>query len=213
MTPSYRQLSKTLYQKGAEAEIYLTEYWGCRAILKVRIKKMYRHPKVDSNIRLERTRNEALNMLRAYKAGVNVPMLYDFSLREYWILMEYIEGKPLREDLNEYNLKKAGEALALMHTANIAHWDYTTANILVNEGKIYVIDFGLSRYTESDLDKAIDIHLMIRSLLSAHPEAENLVDAFWEGYASYGNVELMKEMVRKIEMMGRYVKERRKTVW
>jgi len=199
--------------KGAEADVYLVEYWGCRAVLKVRKPKAYRHKKVDERIRYERTRNEALNLIKALKYGVNVPRVYYFSLKETWVLMEYVNGIPLRNALEERYLELAGEALARLHEVDIAHWDYTTANILVRDDSVVIIDFGLSKYTESLLDKAIDVHLMVRSLFSAHPGAENLVDAFWRGYSKISNVEKVKEYVRKIERMGRYVKERRKTVW
>ena len=202
-----------LIARGAEADVYLIDYWGCKAIMKVRRPKPYRHPKVDIHIREERTRNEARTMLRAFRGGVSVPKLYDVDYRDMKIIMEFIDGKPLYEVLREEYLREAGSLLALLHSLNVAHWDYTTANILVKDDKLYIIDFGLARYTEDDLEKAVDIHLMIRSFLSAHPGKEDWVRAFWEGYAKYGDVNKMKELVRQIELMGRYVKDRRRTVW
>jgi Kae1-associated kinase Bud32 len=127
--------------------------------------------------------------------------------------MEYIGGVLLAKKLEPWALREAGRSLAVLHSVDIAHWDYTTANLLVKDGKLYVIDFGLSHKTRSELDKAVDAHLMIRSFLSAHPGREDLVDEFWRGYAEAGDAERMRELVRQIELMGRYVKERRKTVW
>ncbi len=202
-----------LLAKGAEAEVYLGEYWGCEAIFKVRKPKPYRHPKIDFNIRKERTSNEARTMLKAFEAGVSVPALYDVDFNEMKIVMEYIRGEPLYKVLRREYVREAGSLLAMLHNANIAHWDYTTANVLVSEGRLYIIDFGLARYTEDELDKAIDAHLMIRSFVSAHPERASWVDEFWKGYSEFGDVEKMRELVRQIELMGRYVKERRKTVW
>ena len=199
--------------KGAEAEVYLAEYWGCKAVYKWRKPKPYRHPKVDTRLRYERTKNEARNMLRAYAEGLNVPTLYDVDFNEFYIVMEFIEGTPLAKRLEPWALREAGRALAVLHSVDIAHWDYTTANLLVKENKLYIIDFGLSRKTKVDMEKAIDAHLMIRSFLSAHPGREDLVEEFWKGYAEAGDAEKMRELVRQIELMGRYVKERRKTVW
>ncbi|NPA85572.1 MAG: Kae1-associated serine/threonine protein kinase [Crenarchaeota archaeon] len=193
--------------------MYLTEYWGCKAVLKLRRAKSYRHPKVDLRIRKERTRNEASNMLKAYSEGLGVPALYDVDFNEFYIIMEYIDGRPLAEEPSAWAMREAGRTLASLHSINIAHWDYTTANLLVKERRVYVIDFGLSRRTEDELEKAIDAHLMIRSFLSAHPGKEGLVEEFWKGYSEVGDAERMKELVRQIELMGRYVKERRKTVW
>jgi len=199
--------------KGAEAEVYLAEYWGCKAVYKWRKPKPYRHPRVDARLRYERTRNEARNTLRAYAEGLNVPTLYDVDFNEYYIVMEFIEGVPLAKRLEPWALREAGRALAVLHSIDIAHWDYTTANLLVKDNKLYIIDFGLSRKTKVDMEKAIDAHLMIRSFLSAHPGREDLVEEFWRGYAEAGDAEKMRELVRQIELMGRYVKERRKTVW
>lgn len=202
-----------LIAKGAEAEIYLVEYWDCKAIMKVRMPKPYRHPKIDLYIREERTRNEARTMLRALEGGVSVPKLYDADFSNMKIIMEFIEGKPLYEVLKKEYLREAGSLLAMLHNVNVAHWDYTTANILVKDNKLYIIDFGLARYTEDDMEKAIDIHLMIRSFLSVHPGKDEWVRAFWEGYSKYGDANKMRELVKQIELMGRYVRERRKTVW
>ncbi|ABU81362.1 KEOPS complex kinase/ATPase Bud32 [Ignicoccus hospitalis] len=202
-----------LLAKGAEAEVYLAKYWGCKAVYKVRKPKAYRHPKLDLRLRYERTRNEFNNMLRAYKEGMNVPTPYDVDYNEYSIVMEYIEGTPLSEKVEAWAIEEAGRQLAILHSADIAHWDYTTANLIIKGRKLFIIDFGLSRKTKSDIEKAIDAHLMIRSFLSAHPGREDLVDRFWKGYSEFGEAEKMRELTKQIELLGRYVKERRKTVW
>ncbi len=208
-------LTGRLIARGAEASVYEVEYWGCKAIAKVRETKRYRHPKVDEHLRLERTRNEALNMIRALKKGLPVPKLYNVYLRDATIIMEFVDGIPLREKVSVENIEKVGEVLAELHRINIAHWDYTTSNILVRgrDNEIVVIDFGLSRYTENILDKAVDLHLMIRSLMAVYGQREELIEALWRGYGRVGDIGAMKEAVERIERMGRYVKERRKTVW
>ena len=211
---SYREKSKVL-AKGAEAYVYKITFGGCDAVLKVRYPKKYRHPKVDLSIRDRRTRNESLNMIRALKAGINVPTLYYVDLNEFSIVMEYIKGEPLTLNLTENNIRKAGKTLAELHNNDIAHWDYTTSNILITkDDKLYVIDFGLSIYTKSLLDKAIDVHLMNRSLRAIVSEAEPLISIFWEEYSrTVKDPDGIKEMLQRVESMGRYVKSRRKTVW
>lgn len=203
-----------LIGEGAEARLYLIDFLGKRAVLKVRPRKRYRNPKLDERLRTERTRNEALNMIRAYNNGIRVPLVYDVNLIEKKIVMEYVEGKLLRDAINEgeageREIVKAGEMLALLHKINVAHGDYTTSNIIFNDGNLTIIDFGLSKFTKDPLEKAIDIVLMIRSLKSAH-YGKDLEGAFWEGYLKVGDEE-MKRYVKRIEVMGRYVSKR--SVW
>jgi len=209
----YRE-GRVLIARGAEAYVYKVTFGGCKAVMKIRLSKTYRHTKIDLNIREQRTRNESLNMIKAMKAGVNVPTLYYVNLKEFSLIMEYIEGIQLTKVISKENLRKAGKILAELHENNIAHWDYTTSNILVNNNELYVIDFGLSIYTKSIMDKAIDVHLMSRSLRALTKRADQLIESFWKGYSeASSNPREIKEMVKRIESMGRYVKTRRKTVW
>ena len=48
-----------LLKKGAEADIYLTQWDDSRAILKVRKAKKYRNPILDAKIRKQRTIKES----------------------------------------------------------------------------------------------------------------------------------------------------------
>ncbi|ALU11645.1 serine/threonine protein kinase [Ignicoccus islandicus DSM 13165] len=204
-----------LLARGSEADIYLIRYHGCKAVMKIRRRKRYRHSTIDQRIIEERTRNEVLNMIKAYENGLNVPLVLDFNIDQGKIVMEFIEGIPLTERLNKESIRMAGELLARLHLLDIAHWDFTTLNILYTTGdKIYAIDFSLSRHTRDPREKAVDAHLIIRSLRSIHKDVEGkLIDAFWEGYSKYGDAKLIQELVEEIESMGRYVKSRRKTVW
>ena len=205
-----------LIAKGSEADVYLVTYHGCKAILKVRRRKQYRHPLLDNRRIVERTKNEVLNMIKAYENGLYVPLVLDFDIRQGKILMTFIDGIPLAEKLDIESIRKAGEALARLHSLDIAHWDYTTLNVLRSNknGRIYIIDFGLSKHTQNYREKAVDVHLMLRSLKSIHRDLEGkLIESFWRGYSEYGDVDLMKQGVSEIESMGRYVRTRRKTIW
>ena len=205
-----------LIAKGSEADVYLVTYHGCKAVLKIRRRKRYRHSSLDRKVISERTRNEVLNMVKAYENGLYVPLTLDFDIGQGKILMTFVDGIPLAEKLDVESIRKAGEMLARLHSLDIAHWDYTTLNVLRSKsnGRVYVIDFGLSRHTRDYREKAVDVHLMLRSLKSIHKVSDRkLIDAFWRGYSEYGDVDLMKEGVSEIESMGRYVRTRRKTIW
>lgn len=62
-----------------------------------------------------------------------------------------------------------GSTLSLMHASNIIHGDLTTSNIIVDKDcKIVMIDFGLSQIKVSNEDKAVDLYVLKRAILSLH---------------------------------------------
>ena len=60
--------------------------------------------------------------------------------------------------------EEIGRTLALLHDAGVVHGDFTTANLMIKEKCLYVIDFGLSEITESTEGRAIDLLLIKRSI-------------------------------------------------
>ncbi|MEM3094503.1 MAG: hypothetical protein QXX64_02565, partial [Nitrososphaera sp.] len=65
-----------LVKKGAEADIYLVEWGGKKAVSKVRTPKPYRHRELDAAIRKHRTIHEANFMSAAKAAGVMTPFVH-----------------------------------------------------------------------------------------------------------------------------------------
>lgn len=192
--------------EGAEACIYLLE--GHKAvhsyafILKYRQKKNYRVKELDEALRMRRTRIEARALYAAHIAGINVPILK--LAGRYEILTSYVKGKMLKDLLYMREkpngaIRKAGEYLAKLHNIDIAHGDYTPANIIVAKNNVYIIDFGLAVFTKSIEDKALDMLLMKRSLDSKQ------FGYFLSGYKTYSNnYSIMVKRLDEIERRGRY---------
>ena len=208
--------------RGAEAYIYLIDWLGEKAVLKLRLPKRYRHEALDVRLRWRRTVTEARAMLAALEAGVPVPKLYYVDPLCSIIVMEYVDGVKLAE-LIEANDPRAhgfarlfGVYAAKLHEAGISHGDLTTSNVLVTDENIYLIDFGLASLKSNEREQAVDVHLYMRSLESTHPEAvEEMLEAFLEGYRSVrgsDKTERIMELVKEIRLMGRYRAERR-TAW
>ncbi|MCD6301431.1 MAG: Kae1-associated kinase Bud32 [Staphylothermus sp.] len=212
--------SINILDKGAESIIIQGELLGKKVIVKYRIKKPYRHPKFDEMFRKTRTKTEAKVLSELCMNNVNVPTPLIVDLKNSVIVMEYINGEKLSDLIDHIdmeNLKtiayKLGYQIGIMHSLNIYHGDLTLANVLINNGKVYIIDFGLAGYSRDVEEYAMDIHLMKKSLLALAPDKMDVfMEKFIKGYSeSYqGNVHVVLQRVEEIRLRGRYVEERLK---
>jgi Kae1-associated kinase Bud32 len=115
--------------------------------------------------------------------------------------MEKIDGKLLAKlprAKRFYEL--AGKQLALMHSHDVIHGDFTPANIIVSGKKVFVIDFGLAEQNPDPEGKAIDLLLMKRSL------PLEMYSAFEKSYIASGGSKSTLSALSKIELRGRYQK-------
>ncbi|WXG41156.1 MAG: KEOPS complex kinase/ATPase Bud32 [Candidatus Freyarchaeum deiterrae] len=207
-----------LYKKGAEAYLYLEDWYDRKVIIKRRVSKPYRVPELDERLRKDRTVKEARLLSDARKAGVPTPMIYSIDLAENTIIMDFIQGFPIKtviQNMSEQEKNSLfihiGILIGRLHNAGIIHGDLTTSNmILQNSSSIYFIDFGLGDYSIEIEDQGVDLHLMNRALQSTHyAYAELGFKAVLEGYKTTMNKsEDVIERMNEIEKRGRYHKER-----
>ncbi len=126
-------MKSQIIAQGAEAVISLDN----NNIIKNRIKKSYRLSFLDENLRKKRTKSEA-KIINKLKAIINVPKIIETKNNE--IVMEYIEGKKLSDNLDNLSNKfeiaeQIGEEIAKLHDFNIIHGDLTTSNMILVENK------------------------------------------------------------------------------
>jgi TP53 regulating kinase-like protein len=208
-----------LLAKGAEAYLFLEEWYGYKVIRKHRIPKKYRVPQLDHDLRYNRTIREARLLSAARQAGIRTPIIFNVNPDAATIIMEYIEGNRLKELLQTLPSKKSqkifeyiGEAVAKLHKNDLCHGDLTTSNMIVhNENQIYFVDFGLGSNTKSIEEYGTDLHLLRRALMSTHySQWKECFEAFKNGYQRiYGKgVRAVFQKIREIESRGRYIKER-----
>ncbi len=195
-----------LISEGAEAKIYSTNFLGAEAIVKDRIKKNYRISAIDEQIREQRTRREAKILYLSSMNGLMVPKV--LLLSSTTIFMEMVHGKVLHSMIDNSTTTKryisimneAGRNLGVLHNLNIAHGDYTPANLMLDKnGNVWIIDFGLSEITLSIEEKALDLLLMKRSI------SKVFFASFMRGYSSASKQQ--KEITKRlsdIEKRGRY---------
>jgi Kae1-associated kinase Bud32 len=204
-----------LIYKGAEAEIYLEDWYGQIVIRKSRVVKPYRIAELDEAIRRSRTSHEATMMQEARKLGVPVPSIQHIDPDNWTLIMEYIRGPTLKEELftlpprgRKSRCNALGEMVGLMHQGGIVHGDLTISNVLSEAGKLFMIDFGLGGFSNEVEDKGVDLILLSRAIKSTHYAFHiPLFKAFLDGYCRVVGkrrfVDALRKM-REIERRGRY---------
>jgi TP53 regulating kinase-like protein len=203
-------LQQLLVKRGAEADIFLTEWGGQKAISKVRAPKLYRHRELDAEIRKHRTIYESNFLSAAKVAGVRSPYVYFVDPVKAEIIMEFVEGKTVRDAITTAICIDLGRYAALLHSSNIMHGDLTTSNFILHDKHgLALLDFGLAYYSERTEDAATDIRLIKEAFTSAHIEVKRAFENFVEGYSSVrgkNTTGRILENVKEIERRGRYAR-------
>jgi eukaryotic-like serine/threonine-protein kinase len=164
---------------GGMAEVYLAKSSGANGVNKfVAIKRIL--PQFSNNPEFISMFKEeakvAINLSHS-----NIVSIYDFGIEQdqFYIVMEYVEGRNLRQIINEmkksnktfsldqavYMIKEAAAGLNHAHRCtdsqsgkplNITHRDMSPQNIMVSfEGETKVIDFGIAKAeNENEATKA-----------------------------------------------------------
>jgi len=200
-----------LIKKGAEADIYITNWNNSKAILKVRKTKNYRNQILDSTLRKQRTIKESQTISEIKSFGIPAPVVYFVNLQNSSILMQQIPGKPIHDLSNSKIIslsKQMGHIVGILHKNGVMHGDLTTSNFILFKDKVYVIDFGLSQKTIKPEDHAVDLRLIKEILNSAHATImKQAWNNFLIGYKSVvGTLKFQKiiNLVTVIEGRGRY---------
>lgn len=201
-------------------------------IIKYRPPKPYRHPKIDAQITKSRTVGEAKFMVKLRRAGIRSPKLISVDAYHGVIWMEkvgdilpngavsslknllwYLESVGTNEEPNkdqkiEHACKQTGALIGRLHMNDMVHGDLTTSNVLMEGNDACLIDFGLSAYSALAEDKAVDLYVLERAVLSTHSvHAEKYNQLLLQGYqeeqckafASVGGKKKYLETMKKLE--------------
>jgi TP53 regulating kinase-like protein len=194
---------RKLLKKGAEADIFLTDWYGKRAIAKVRTVKAYRHKSLDLDIRRRRTIREAQMLSVVKPIGIMCPHVYFVNPISCEIVMEFLAAKNAKEIINSEISSQIGTYAGLLHSRNIIHGDLTTSNFLLDD-KLYLLDFGLSFHSDRLEDKAVDIRLIKETYSSVHhPQFETLFSGFLQGYSTIQGKNMVKKLLTKVSSIER----------
>ena len=223
-----------LIKQGAEAKVYIGKHEEQPELIlaKERFKKTYRHPELDKSLTSKRIKNEVKILGKANLLNVNVPKVLKADLNNGVICMEYIQNsvtcrefilglvkenqedyyKPILDDLSV----RIGQLVGKLHLNEIIHGDLTTSNLLVVESsnssnaqeklKLYFIDFGLGSISNQLEEKAVDLYVLERALLSTHSQqAQQMFEGILSGYLIGHEKESDKviERFEQVRMRGR----------
>ena len=198
-----------IIKRGAEAVLYIED----NKLVKERIKKSYRISQIDEKLRRERTRKEVKLMTEARRAGIDVPRIISVNENNHKIVMEFIDGKRLKELLNETKEReriagKLGNIVGMMHKGGIVHGDLTTSNMIFKDDKIFLIDFGLGEFSNRIENMGTDLEVLKEAFKSTHFRYLNVLwESFIKGYRQTNtNWEKVLDSLEDIEKRGRYVK-------
>jgi N6-L-threonylcarbamoyladenine synthase/protein kinase Bud32 len=74
------------------------------------------------------------------------------------------------------------------------------------DGRVYLLDFGLSQMTEEIEPRGVDLHVLFQTLESTTETPDELRAAFIDGYCdSFKGAEAVLEREHEIELRGRYL--------
>ena len=209
-------LTSTPLHRGAEADLSLATIGPWRVVIKRRVRKEYRNPSLDKEIRHDRTISEASIIHEARLAGVRVPSIVGIDVANNAIAITHLDGIVARELLDKMGIDEArkllrsiGEQIALLHTAGIVHGDLTTSNVIVSpSGATFIVDFGMSKRSIEPEDRGVDLHLLHRSIVASHSKNPSLMmNAMIRGYEQTAGNKIADstwQKAREIARRGRY---------
>jgi Kae1-associated kinase Bud32 len=212
--------NRLLLKKGAEASLFLEYCCNHKAVYKKRISKKYRVIELDRELQMKRTKRESQIIQKAKNGGIPTPTIFMVDLDKATIIMEFIEGKELKQVIEKKSRKERrnlcrniGKYVGILHTLGIIHGDLTTSNIILTpNNRIVFIDFGLSEITKEFEAKGVDLHLMKNSLKNTHYHfADECFKNIIFGYQNVIGKEETFKVLRKIsniEKRGRYISKR-----
>jgi TP53 regulating kinase and related kinases len=198
-----------IIKRGAEADVYLIPWHKTMAISKLRNPKKYRNITLDNLIRVRRTIHEATMLNDVKTTGIKTPFIYFLDPKRAEIIMEYIEGENVKEILSPEIGFEMGKYVSILHNKNIIHGDLTTSNFIKRKDELYIIDFGLSFYSQRIEDMATDIRIIKEILSSAHIQIfYQTYERFLKGYELTTNYNFNRilNVVKEIEARGRYAR-------
>lgn len=100
-----------------------------------------------------------------------------------WGVRERKSADECVSDTVQAACRNVGEIIGKLHLNDMIHGDLTSSNILLQDQDPVLIDFGLSSYSGLAEDKAVDLYVLERAIVSTHSvHSEKYNQWLLEGY-------------------------------
>src|SRR3989338_4847384 len=101
--------------------------------------------------------------------------------------------------------RDVGTQVGILHKHDVVHSDLTTSNMILSDGHVHLIDFGLSYVSKKVEDKAVDLHLLHHALESKHHDVhKECMDLVVKGYKeAYSDADKVLERLKVVQKRGR----------
>ncbi len=196
---SWVKVDETIYtDRGAESRIRRTEFHGFDAIEKERVPKGYRIPAMDTMIRVARMKREITMLNRMKKAGIPVPDLFSLNMDKASFMMEDIRGTNIGfARISDSSIaQELGRIVGKMHSSGLCHGDLTMNNIILRDGRLFLIDPSMGSVTDRIQDFAYDMRLLNESAVASLPGGDDFMDMVKKGYME--NFESGKKVIDEL---------------
>ena len=143
--------------EGGMANVYKAK---CKILKRFTTIKILKQELTNDEEFVRKFKDEAMEVAKL--SDNNIVKVYDIGVEDnlHYIVMEYIDGKTLKEYISERGVLSIKEALdfsiqicnglVIAHDIELIHRDIKSQNILVsNHGNIKVTDFGIAKSSDS----------------------------------------------------------------
>ena len=203
-------------KRGAEASIWKMTLFGKKCVAKVAEPKLWRVKELDERLRSERIQNEARTNLKCMRLGIPVAPIVYVDRATTTLVLEELNGGTVKQLIFDHAsdteedpivvqaMIEMGQIIAKLHENNIIHSDLTTSNFVLHDGKVRIIDFGLSFISTMFEDMAVDLYVLERAFNSSHPGKQNLVNIILDTYCqSTEKSKFVMKRLKKVRSRGR----------
>ncbi|CAG2161208.1 unnamed protein product, partial [Oppiella nova] len=171
----------TIGFRGAECRLWLGSYNGLSVVKKERFVKNYRITELNTKITKERIRAEVRAIAKikdkSPELGPLLPSILFVDqnniimtrIEDSVNVCQYLSDGQTDETIDEL-LVALGQTIARIHNCGVIHGDLTTSNFMINSKKnlLIPIDFGLSSFSTSAEDRAVDLYVLEKVIISSH---------------------------------------------
>ena len=172
--------------QGAESKIWFGVYNGLKVVKKERFVKNYRIKELDTRLTRERIKAEVRSIMKikdkSPQLGSLMPTILFVDqnnivmtqIQDSINVCEYLQKTTDKQSVDQL-LHNLGQTIAQIHSSGVIHGDLTTSNFLVklkHQNQLIPIDFGLSSFSTSSEDRAVDLYVLERAVISTHPDID-----------------------------------------